>query len=149
MRMWSFHPKYLDNVGLNRAINESIAGYKALIKTKEGYPLAWEKHPQLERFKNTLFGNVLLRQYIKYLLDYKYALQMKQLGYNSYIGLFICENFQSVNIQQLKYEWNHYLVKLLKRNKDLYNDLKNIELPDPHPLFKIVNGEIENWERVK
>jgi hypothetical protein len=50
---------------------------------------------------------------------------------------------------QLLYEWKHFQTKVRIRNQQRYRRIINILLPDPHPLFKIVSGPIETWEKVK
>jgi len=48
---------------------------------------------------------------------------------------------------QLEYEWAHLLAKLEKRSPDAYVRLRLIEMPKPHPLFKIVPGPVRTWEK--
>ena len=47
---------------------------------------------------------------------------------------------------QLKYEVEHLLSKLEKRDNDKYKELKSKSTFDIHPIFNLVNGEIEEWE---
>lgn len=49
---------------------------------------------------------------------------------------------------QLSYEWKHYLQKMLKRNQSLYDHYKLLESISPHPMFTLVEGGIELWEKV-
>lgn len=145
MRIWSFHPKYLDNVGLSRAINESIKGYKALCKTGEGYPKSWEKHSQLIRFQES--NPRILIYYIECLIDEKVIRWIDEIGLCSSNMPLLPE--MGVTEEQLKYEWNHYLNKLHTRNYDKWLELFQIIEPEPHPIFDVVPGEIEPWEKVK
>ncbi len=48
---------------------------------------------------------------------------------------------------QLAYEWEHLLKKIKYRDSVFYNIIKN-EAPIPHPIFSVINGEIEKWEKV-
>ncbi len=50
---------------------------------------------------------------------------------------------------QIIYEWQHLKRKLQKRDKQKYLQLKSAEVPDCHPLFRIVPGKVREWERVK
>ena len=146
MRLWSFHPKYLDAVGLSRLINEGISGYKALT----GQQKMWQNHPQLTRFKNSRYSKDFLQSYLKCIIMFQLEKKSKEIDWDdcpkSYSFWF---NEIKVTEGQLKYEWQHYLKKLQKRNKKLYNELKSIEIPSPHPIFRVVKGDIESWEKVK
>ena len=48
---------------------------------------------------------------------------------------------------QLLYEWAHLRAKLRARAPELYRKVRNIEVPEPHPLFRIVAGEVQPWEK--
>jgi hypothetical protein len=50
---------------------------------------------------------------------------------------------------QLVYEWLHLGEKLQSRNPEHFNTYRKIERPELHPLFKIVEGDREEWERGK
>jgi len=47
MRLWSFHPKYLDPIGLIALWREALLAKHVL----EGKTKGYKNHPQLERFK--------------------------------------------------------------------------------------------------
>lgn len=49
---------------------------------------------------------------------------------------------------QINYEWKHLLKKLKERDAERYSSTKKMEHPNVHPLFKIVPGEVEDWEIV-
>ena len=48
---------------------------------------------------------------------------------------------------QLDFEKRHLLSKLKQRSLEGYNVLMYLEELDPHPLFRIIPGEIEDWEK--
>ena len=48
---------------------------------------------------------------------------------------------------QLLYEWAHLRAKLRTRAPDIYRQFRLFKTPDPHPLFRILPGEIREWER--
>jgi hypothetical protein len=48
---------------------------------------------------------------------------------------------------QLLYEWAHLRAKLRTRAPDIYRQFRRIKTPEAHPLFRIVPGEIREWER--
>ena len=49
---------------------------------------------------------------------------------------------------QMEFELRHLLAKLKKRSKHDYENLIEIDDIEPHPLFQITHGEIEDWEYV-
>jgi len=143
MRLWSFHPKYLDPVGLSRLINEGISGYKALT----GKQKMWQNHSQLTRFKN--HPKRYYQIYMILICNIKYNQWMNQLNDDIIINGNDCFDHMTVTRGQLEYEWKHYLNKLQSRNPTLYGRLKGIVTPEPHPIFKVIPGSIESWEKVK
>jgi hypothetical protein len=50
---------------------------------------------------------------------------------------------------QIEYETAHLLKKLKVRNKQKYEEIINIKLLEPNPLFKIIEGIVESWEKVE
>jgi hypothetical protein len=46
----------------------------------------------------------------------------------------------------VNYEVAHLLIKLEKRDYSKYKELKSKSTFDNHPIFKLVIGEIEEWE---
>ena len=49
---------------------------------------------------------------------------------------------------QLLYEWAHLRGKLELRAPAKLAEIKQILDPDAHPLFDIVAGNVETWERI-
>ena len=50
---------------------------------------------------------------------------------------------------QINYEYEHLLNKLKTRDPILYEKLKKNKIIEPHPIFKIVKGDVEKWEIIK
>lgn len=48
---------------------------------------------------------------------------------------------------QLAFEWEHLQRKLRKRDPAKYRIVRRLQQIAPHPLFRVVAGEIESWER--
>ena len=48
---------------------------------------------------------------------------------------------------QLFYEWRHLKTKLQARVPLIARQLKSITTPEPHPLFRIVPGDVRAWEK--
>jgi hypothetical protein len=49
---------------------------------------------------------------------------------------------------QLAYEMWHLRKKLAVRDQNKFNSLSMISNPAPNPMFTVIHGEIEKWERV-
>jgi hypothetical protein len=47
---------------------------------------------------------------------------------------------------QIKYETGHLLAKLKLRDPEKFRELKKMQFLEPHPLFKVIEGDIEEWE---
>jgi hypothetical protein len=48
---------------------------------------------------------------------------------------------------QLEYEWGHLRQKLKVRDPLVAERLRDVEKPQAHPLFRIIAGEIRDWEK--
>ncbi len=47
------------------------------------------------------------------------------------------------------YEVNHLKEKLKLRDRERVKSLNHVDTPMAHPLFKVVEGDIEKWERIR
>jgi hypothetical protein len=141
MRLWSLHPKYLDRQGLLACWREALLAQKVLMGATRGY----RNHPQLSRFRAQPDPMAAIGDYLHCLAE-----EAERRGYHfdrsKIITVRGVEKI-SVNRDQLSYEWNRLKVKTQQRDPDWYRQLKDIDLPDPHPSFKIVEGDIEAWEK--
>lgn len=50
---------------------------------------------------------------------------------------------------QLLYEWEHLKAKLAGRDRARHRTSQSVSVPEHHPLFRIVKGDVREWERVK
>ncbi len=141
MRLWSLHPKYLDPRGLTSLWREALLAQKVLQNRTIGY----RNHPQLERFKKAPDPLAAVGSYLSAVFH-----ESKKRGYN-FSGEKILTHRKArrivVTAGQVEYEWGHYLRKIKKRSPELYNKYKLIGAPDVHPLFRVVVGDIESWEK--
>lgn len=142
MRLWSLHPKYLDAKGLVAVWRESLLAKRALQGKTKGYT----KHPQLIRFKN----HPSLLEAIDYYLTHIF-LEAKKRGYNfekRKIGK-VSRNIKKIKVTsgQVDYEFNHLKSKLRKRNPALYKKTVQAKEFKVHPLFTVVIGDVESWEK--
>ncbi|MGD8456487.1 MAG: pyrimidine dimer DNA glycosylase/endonuclease V [Anaerolineales bacterium] len=141
MRLWTLHPKYLDRQGLLAVWREGLLAQAVLQGNTKGY----KNHPQLERFKT--HPNPL--EAIGYYLRQVYA-EARKRGYSfnaSKIGADKIPQAIRVTSGQIAFEKQHLRGKLKKRSQTDFEHLVGELKLDPHPLFLIVEGEIENWER--
>lgn len=142
MRIWSFHPRYLDKQGLLALWRETLLAKQVLRGKTRGY----KNHPQLNRFKETENPLDCINQYLS--IVYR---ESAKRGYN-FDRNKVEWNFKpsklKVNSAQLSYETKHFLNKLKNRNLEKYNKLSREKEFEPHPMFKVVKGQIEEWERL-
>lgn len=142
MRLWSFHPQYLDGKGIVALWREGLLAQKVLLGATVGY----KRHPQLIRFLETPDPIRCLRTY----LDAVYK-ESRNRGYRfdkHKIDGPITRGKIALTFGQLIYEWQHLLLKLKHRKPEMYQNNKNVRIPDPNPLFTLVDGGIENWEKL-
>ncbi|MBN1665093.1 MAG: DNA lyase [Deltaproteobacteria bacterium] len=143
MRIWTVHPRYLDRQGLIAVWREALLAQAVLTGMTKGY----RKHPQLERFRTQKKPFEAISEYLSVVYD-----EACRRGY-CFDRLKIKKERADVKIietdGQLLYEWQHLKNKLEKRSPDLFREYENIEMPAAHPLFEVVPGEIQKWEKLK
>ena len=140
MRIWSLHPKYLDSKGLVALWRETLLAKKVLQNKTRGY----KHHPQLERFRKSQQPIAAINLYLRFVYEeasargYKFDKKKFRRG-NTRIKL-------KVTSGQINYEVKHLLKKLKIRDPKKFRELKSVDTTKPHPLFKIVPGDTEDWE---
>jgi hypothetical protein len=143
MRIWTLHPKYLDTKGLLAAWREALLAQKVLKGETKGY----RNHPQLRRFKAAADPLGAIAQYLRglYLEAVKrgYKFGEEKIHPGTHPAQLACTR------GQLLYEWQHLKEKLRARDAGRLAALEETEEPEPHPLFKIIEGDIEEWEITK
>lgn len=165
----------IDGVMCDRSydyVNPDCPRCKGTGKIKTPY---WN-HPQLNRFKEK--GNresqlITLGYYLWYIYDESvnrgYSFNRDNIRITGFRGIGLFE--QSIYFNQvlklkvtrgqLEYEFFHLQNKLKTRDNNLYWDnenevlteeycnLKNDHLNiEPHPLFKVIEGDTEPWEKI-
>jgi hypothetical protein len=142
MRIWSIHPKYLDVKGLVALWRETILAKNVL----EGKTNGYKNHPQLIRFKNSANPLQGINQYLAAV--YKES-QIRGFHFNKdKLKIYNEPVTLTVTRKQIEYETQHLLKKLKTRDMERYQRLLNETNIEPHPIFKIIDGEIEVWEIV-
>ena len=141
MRLWSLHPKYLDPRGLVALWRETLLAQAVLRGETRGY----RDHPQLHRFKAQSAPLAALSLYLTAI-----HAEAQARGYSfdrSKIVSVRQRVIVPVTSGQLTYEWAHLMAKLKARNPALHGQWREIEMPEPHPLFQVCAGDVESWER--
>jgi hypothetical protein len=141
MRLWSIHPRYLDAAGLVALWREALLAQAVLRGATRGY----RHHPQLQRFRAMPAPEASIAEY----LSTVHAEAVRR-GYS-----FAAEKIGSprdpatiaVTSGQLALEWTHLLAKLKSRSPERYAELAGTADAEPHPLFRVVDGPVEPWER--
>ena len=142
MRLWSLHPQYLDAKGLVALWRESLLAKKVLQGLTKGYT----QHPQLLRFKAQ-------RKSVQAIDRYLMAVFAESLKRNySFDGKKFAKNTSRKKITvtqgQLNYELEHLRKKLKKRDPVRFKSLEHLSHPKPHPLFNVIPGKVEKWEKI-
>lgn len=147
MRLWSLHPKYLDVKGLLGVWRESLLAKKVIEKKLN---ISYRNHPQLYRFKIIKYSEMYINYYILHIYKeakfrrYNFDIEKINLSFN-----FHDINKIPVTIGQVLYEKQHLMKKLLIRKS--CNGIKFLDkcyTPVLHPIFTLVDGMIEFWEKI-
>ena len=142
MRLWTLHPRYLDTKGLLALWREGLLAQQVLRDATRGY----RSHPQLKRFKAAPDPLGAVASYLRGV----YAEAVRR-GYNFSAGKIDAADFRGVlpcTRGQLLYEWGHLKNKLRTRDAARRGELEGLAEPEPHPMFRIVEGGVEEWEVV-
>ena len=141
MRLWTIHPQYLDTKGLLAAWREGLLAQKVLLGHTRGYT----RHPQLRRFQATSSPTATISSYLA-----EIANEADRRGYKfnrAKIVMCECEKGMVETRGQLLFEWSHLKRKLRGRAPRFYRACSRVEIPRAHPLFRIVAGPIQDWEK--
>jgi hypothetical protein len=154
MRLWSLHPHWLDRQGLVACWREGLLAQKVL----RGETLGYQQHPQLDRFRAHRDPVGMIGLYL-----WGLCLEAQGRGYSFDANRIVCPHGElsdlqavirelggpiPVTEQQLAYEWRHLQDKLALRDPErLAAYLLAGAIPTPHPLFRMIPGEIAAWEK--
>jgi len=142
MRIWTLHPQYLDLRGLTALWREALLAQKVLQGGTKGY----RSHPQLDRFKARPEPSAAIAAYLCAV-----QVEARQRGYRfdaGKIGAVLDITPIPATEGQLAYEWAHLQAKLQARDPDRFRRQAQVDRPKAHPLFQIVPGGVEPWEKV-
>jgi hypothetical protein len=141
MRLWSIHPRYLDAAGLVALWREALLAQAVL----RGQTRGDQHHPQLERFRAAPSPQGSIAEYLQSVHD-----ESLRRGYrfdDAKVGAPRDAAPLTVTRGQLVYEWQHLLEKLRARSPEQYERLRDVRMPDAHPLFTVIDGGVAPWER--
>lgn len=145
MRIWSLHPRHLDQKGLVACWRETLLAQKVL----QGGTTGYRNHPQLLRFQAHADPLAAIAGYLSGLLDESrargYRFDATRIGVETGDVALI-----PVTTGQLAYELGHLRTKLEGRAPERVPVLPTAEAlgaGDVHPLFRVVPGPVEEWER--
>jgi hypothetical protein len=141
MRLWTLHPRYLDPKGLVACWREALLAQKVLSGATRGY----RNHPQLLRFRSSPDPMSAIAAFL-----HEIAAEAVRRGYNFDVKK-ISRPGSPHKIRetrgQLAYEWAHLKRKLELRAPEIARQFRAIDQPQAHPLFRIITGEVRDWEK--
>jgi len=140
MRLWSLHPRYLDSKGLVALWREALLAQAVLSGRTRGY----QHHPQLARFRESPAPRQCIAAYLRLV-----HAEAARRGYRfdaGKIGRAGKAKPLVVTAGQLEYERRHLARKLKARAPSWLSGLAAVRVPEPHPLFRVVSGDIAGWE---
>jgi hypothetical protein len=144
VRLWSFHPECLDSAGLVACWREALLAQAVLAGKTKGY----RHHPQLERFRGSADPAASIGRYLSILLAEAsrrgYAFDATKIGIAGDSVSRI-----AVSRGQVEYEWALFRKKAAARDRAAFARIESVVFPRPHPLFRLVEGGIADWERPK
>lgn len=141
MRIWSLHPEYLDARGLVALWREGLLAQAVLRGATHGY----RHHPQLARFRQQPSPVGAIAEYLRHV-----HAEAQARGYRfdrDLIGSAGARGRIPVTRGQLEHEWEHLKAKLARRDPARAARYEAVAFPAPHPLFRVVPGGVEAWER--
>jgi len=140
VRLWTVHPKYLDAKGLVALWREALLAQKVLRGQTKGY----RHHPQLIRFQAHAKPVAAVGAFLKAVHE-----EATRRGY-TFDGSKIAECRETIVLEetegQLRYEWEHLCRKLKTRAPQVLAAHQKVSSPEPHPIFRLIRGEVQDWE---
>lgn len=144
VRIWSLHPQHLDRMGLLACWRETLLAQAVLAGRTRGY----QHHPQLERFRAQPSPLDSIGAYLTAVSEEAMARGYRFDAKRILRPLVreVAPPLIPVTDEQLAYEWRHLGRKLNERSPEFAERWERGE-PQAHPLFTVVPGALESWER--
>ena len=143
MRLWTLHPRYLDSRGLVALWREALLAQAVLQGRTRGY----REHPQLSRFRDSRTPVAMIASYLR-VVHAEGARRGFRLDRGKIVRAGPADPGRTTR-GQMAYEWHHLMNKLSDRDPERFRRLSRIRRPCAHPLFRVVAGGVEAWERTK
>ena len=121
---------------------EALLAQKVLRGQTKGY----RHHPQLKRFQATSAPISAIATYLVAVHD-----EASERTFRFNAGKIARSRFKeriSVTDGQLGFEMEHLMRKLWKRDRNRYKKLQGVRIIEAHPIFKVVKGDVSEWENV-
>ena len=139
MRLWTVHPAALDRAALVACWREGLLAQAVLLGRTRGYT----RHPQLDRFRAADDPAATIAAFLLPL-----AAEADVRGYRfdrSRVEREPAAAAIAVTLGQLEFEWEHLRRKVAARAPGEL--VRLAPAARAHPLFEVVPGGIEAWER--
>lgn len=140
MRLWTLHPRYPDPVGLVSVWRKALLARQVLRGRTKGY----RNHPQLERFRSHPAPVSAINAYL--LVVHEEAAARGYAFDAGKVGPVRDRTRILATDGPLAYEWRQLQRKLAARCPGRARRGRRLVA---HPLFRIVAGPVEPWERRK
>ena len=146
MRLWSLHPSYLDVRGLVALWREALLAQAVLQGKTKGYT----RHPQLQRFRETRHPARSIAVYLQLIHEEAtsrgYNFDRRKIGRTPKAGSM--SPLIPVTQGQLRYEWKHLRMKLSRRDPEWLQTIEKMRRrKEPSPIFNVIPGAVEAWEK--
>ena len=141
MRLWTLHPRYLDPQGLVAAWREALLAQKVL----QGKTTGYRHHPQLMRFQEQVDPLAAIATYLGGLAA-EANIRKYRFDATKILASRLAQPIMETD-GQLCYEWEHLKSKLCARSPAFFEKFASIEIPEPHPLFHMIQGTVRKWEK--
>ncbi|HWP86150.1 MAG TPA: pyrimidine dimer DNA glycosylase/endonuclease V, partial [Terriglobia bacterium] len=105
----------------------------------------YRHHPQLARFRASSDPLTAIATYLKAVHE-----ESRRRGYRFDASKILGKPTRArlrVTRGQLDYEWEHLRSKLKRRDPQAVARRKAVRRVIAHPLFRVVPGDVEEWER--
>jgi hypothetical protein len=113
-------------------------------KVLQGQTKGYQNHPQLRRIKASPNPLGVIATYLRSIYEEAvrrgYQFDQEKINREEFDGQIACTR------GQLQYEWDHLRWKLRQRDPAWYSSIEKVDEPEPHPLFQLIEGDIEDWE---
>ncbi len=145
LRLWSLDPVYLDWKGLGGVWREGLLAQAVLLNRTKG----WKNHSQLSRFKSHGYPILAIGFYL--LKIYEEGCR-RGYHYDKSRIIKIVDRVEPIKVTkgQLLFELEILKERLRERDTMKFRELE-LETsrcyPRPHPIFEVVDGEVEPWEK--